>query len=52
MAEDSERGALFRTQAPHLHSRVTYAELFFDLVFVSPSRRYRIRCLAGSRRSV
>src|SRR5258707_3426120 len=34
MAADNQRGALFRTSAPHQHSRVTYAELFFDLVFV------------------
>jgi low temperature requirement protein LtrA len=34
MAGDSERGALYRQVAPHQHSRVTYAELFFDLVFV------------------
>jgi low temperature requirement protein LtrA len=34
MAGDSERGALFRPYAPNQHSRVTYAELFFDLVFV------------------
>src|SRR5881227_4074931 len=34
MAADNQRGALFRTYAPHQHSRVTYAELFFDLVFV------------------
>ena len=34
MAADSERGALYRQTAPHQHSRVTYAELFFDLVFV------------------
>jgi len=34
MAADGERGALFRQIAPHQHSRVTYAELFFDLVFV------------------
>jgi low temperature requirement protein LtrA len=34
MAADNQRGALFRISAPHLHSRVTYAELFFDLVFV------------------
>ena len=34
MAADNQRGALFRTFAPHQHSRVTYAELFFDLVFV------------------
>jgi low temperature requirement protein LtrA len=33
MAEP-ERGALYRQVAPHQHSRVTYAELFFDLVFV------------------
>src|SRR5438045_8719630 len=29
-----ERGALFRQSVPNQHSRVTYAELFFDLVFV------------------
>src|SRR3954471_11886313 len=34
MAADNQRGALFRSPAPHQHSRVTYAELFFDLVFV------------------
>jgi low temperature requirement protein LtrA len=34
MAGDNERGALFRTLLPNQHSRVTYAELFFDLVFV------------------
>jgi low temperature requirement protein LtrA len=34
MAGDDERGALYRPIAPHRHSRVTYAELFFDLVFV------------------
>ncbi|HEV7599493.1 MAG TPA: low temperature requirement protein A [Bradyrhizobium sp.] len=34
MAIDTQRGALFRPYAPHQHSRVTYAELFFDLVFV------------------
>jgi low temperature requirement protein LtrA len=28
------RGAMFRTIVPNQHSRVTYAELFFDLVFV------------------
>jgi low temperature requirement protein LtrA len=33
MAEN-ERGALFRQIVPNQHSRVTYAELFFDLVFV------------------
>jgi low temperature requirement protein LtrA len=33
MAEN-ERGALFRPILPNHHSRVTYAELFFDLVFV------------------
>jgi low temperature requirement protein LtrA len=31
---DNQRGALFRATAPNQHSRVTYAELFFDLVFV------------------
>src|ERR1700682_4623596 len=34
MAGDMERGALFRPFVPNQHSRVTYAELFFDLVFV------------------
>jgi low temperature requirement protein LtrA len=34
MAGDNRRGALFRPLVPHQHSRVTYAELFFDLVFV------------------
>jgi low temperature requirement protein LtrA len=31
---DTARGALFRPIVPHQHSRVTYVELFFDLVFV------------------
>ncbi|MEO8317582.1 MAG: low temperature requirement protein A [Bradyrhizobium sp.] len=31
---DNLRGALFRPIVPHQHSRVTYAELLFDLVFV------------------
>jgi low temperature requirement protein LtrA len=34
MAGDDERGALFRQILPNQHSRVTYAELLFDLVFV------------------
>src|SRR5580704_13301819 len=34
MAGDNKRGALFRPIVPHQHSRVTYAELLFDLVFV------------------
>src|ERR1700712_3152279 len=34
MAAEIQRGALYRQVAPHRHSRVTYAELFFDLVFV------------------
>ncbi|WP_029583777.1 low temperature requirement protein A [Bradyrhizobium sp. URHD0069] len=34
MAGDKKRGALFRQFGPHQQSRVTYAELFFDLVFV------------------
>jgi low temperature requirement protein LtrA len=34
MAGDNPRGALFRLSVPNQHSRVTYAELFFDLVFV------------------
>jgi low temperature requirement protein LtrA len=34
MAQDHQRGALFRKSGPHQHNRVTYAELFFDLVFV------------------
>lgn len=31
---DNPRGAMFREYVPNQHSRVTYAELFFDLVFV------------------
>src|SRR3954463_9403054 len=31
---DNPHGAMFRPIVPHQHSRVTYAELFFDLVFV------------------
>jgi hypothetical protein len=34
MAGDNQRGALFRPIVPNQHNRVTYAELFFDLVFV------------------
>src|SRR6202162_1787376 len=34
MAEDIPRGALYRPLVPNQHSRVTYAELFFDLVCV------------------
>jgi low temperature requirement protein LtrA len=34
MAGEIQRGALFRQYVPNQHSRVTYAELFFDLVFV------------------
>lgn len=34
MSVDNERGTLFRPIVPNQHSRVTYAELFFDLVFV------------------
>ncbi|MGA2292988.1 low temperature requirement protein A [Bradyrhizobium sp.] len=34
MAGDDGRGTLFRKTVPNQHSRVTYAELFFDLVFV------------------
>jgi low temperature requirement protein LtrA len=34
MAADHPRGALFRVLLPNQHSRVTNAELFFDLVFV------------------
>jgi low temperature requirement protein LtrA len=33
MAGDDQRGALFRPRVANQHSRVTYAELFFDLVF-------------------
>jgi low temperature requirement protein LtrA len=33
-AVDGGRGAVFRAIVPNQHSRVTYAELFFDLVFV------------------
>jgi low temperature requirement protein LtrA len=31
---DNPHGAMFRAIVPHQHSRVTYVELFFDLVFV------------------
>jgi hypothetical protein len=31
---ENPRGAMFRVIVPNQHSRVTYAELFFDLVFV------------------
>jgi low temperature requirement protein LtrA len=34
MAAQDPRGAMFRTIVPNQHSCVTYAELFFDLVFV------------------
>ncbi len=34
MTADNPRGAMFRLIAPNQHSRVSYAELFFDLVFV------------------
>src|SRR3984957_55629 len=34
MAVDQERGPLFRPVTPNQPNRVTYAELFFDLVFV------------------
>jgi low temperature requirement protein LtrA len=34
MAEDGPRRTLFRLTQPNQHSRVTNAELFFDLVFV------------------
>ena len=34
MPRGTERGPLFRPIVPHQHSRVTYAELLFDLVFV------------------
>jgi low temperature requirement protein LtrA len=34
MAADNPRGAMFRVIVPDQHSRVTYAELLFDLVFV------------------
>ena len=34
MPADTARGAMFRPIVPNQHSRVTYAELFFDLVFV------------------
>src|SRR5258705_4140841 len=34
MGGDDQRGALFRQYLPHQRNRVTYAELFFDLVFV------------------
>src|SRR6201991_4660969 len=33
-SEDNPRGTMFRIVAPNQHSRVTSAELLFDLVFV------------------
>ena len=33
MAGHEQRGALYRPLVPNQHNRVTYAELFFDLVF-------------------
>jgi low temperature requirement protein LtrA len=33
MAGEEQRGPLYRPLIPNQHSRVTYAELFFDLVF-------------------
>ncbi|WP_024512856.1 low temperature requirement protein A [Bradyrhizobium sp. ARR65] len=34
MASENSRGTMFRALVPNQHSRVTYAELLFDLVFV------------------
>ncbi|MEY9753661.1 low temperature requirement protein LtrA [Bradyrhizobium yuanmingense] len=34
MAADNPHGAMFRVIVPNQHSRVTFVELFFDLVFV------------------
>lgn len=34
MSANESRGAMFRPVVPNQHNRVTYAELFFDLVFV------------------
>ena len=34
MAAENPHGAMFRVITPNRHSRVTNAELFFDLVFV------------------
>jgi low temperature requirement protein LtrA len=34
MASDEPRGTMFRALEPNQHSRVTNAELLFDLVFV------------------
>ena len=34
MATDHAAGSLLRVRGGHEHSRVTYVELFFDLVFV------------------
>ena len=31
---EKPHGAMYRQIAPHQHHRVTYVELFFDLVFV------------------
>jgi low temperature requirement protein LtrA len=46
MAANEHRGALYRITAPHQHSRVTYAELFFDLVFVFAVTQISHRLLA------
>jgi low temperature requirement protein LtrA len=35
MAQDGQGGALFRLCVPNQHSRVTCAELLFDLIFIS-----------------
>jgi len=34
MVAENQRGAMYRVVVPNQHNRVTYAELFFDLVFV------------------
>jgi low temperature requirement protein LtrA len=50
MAADNERGALYRPIVPNQHSRVTYAELLFDLVFVFAVTQISHPCSAASPR--
>ncbi len=47
MAGDEPRGALYRPRLPNQHSRVTYAELFFDLVFAFAVTQLSHTLLAG-----
>ncbi len=42
MASDNPHGVLFRVLVPKQHSRVTYAELLFDMMFVLALNRRRV----------